>query len=1559
MVSLVHRFIILWLLALLVCIDGATAQSRLSVFNVSSPVPPTVKGRFIALDASGAPISGLKPGDFRVTENGLDLPVTLVSCNDATPPEPTSIAVSIDISRSMIESPVGGPMPITLATTFAREFAGLIQLPPSELALQTCDTWPAIVQDFTSDRTKFLAALSGVRVGGGNDFVTHLLDPLAGLLNIAKTGRTSRVAVLVTDAYWGAMTASQVLQCIDTCKRHKIKFYAIVCSPQGAGAGGIKSSLQSIAGATGGRMIEGVLTSEESRELALELHGEVQGEPCYIEWTSRFACGALRRAIVELPAYGLKDTVTYTVTNFDPTRVTRLEVTPASISFGPVPPGTTRDTSVVLTARGGPVTVGAITGSSALFTVTNGGAPPSFVINEGQSRTVKIRFSPIDSSLAFSQFTVISDACSGDAFYASGGYYRKGATQLALLAPNGGEEFPAGIDTAITWSGVLPEESVKLEYSTDAGTTWNVITANATGLRYPWKVPNTPSNRCLARVTQQAANGAILILPCRAPVTSVDISGDGRYVVTVSDSVRIWDAYSGDWLRTLSPDHLPHAAAFSPDGSHVVTGSIGGQTRLWSVEDGSPIKQGYWAGDINSVSYSRDGSKIITSGRNTSSKPVAAVVWDAVTLQQETTLLPFSTALSQTSYSADFSPDGTRVVSGGDQLVLTISNPQTGSFLGKIDYGNVIRSVRYSPDGSEIVIAGNKGVSLWNSSTQQLIRSLSPLSSNAIDYGSDGRSVILGAGQDAELWELYTGTQVRSFYGHTKQILSLRISQDGRRLVTGSEDGTARIWDLDEQPVQTDLSDTLWSIVSSRAEGRDIDFGKVQVGEFRDSTITGYVRNTGSVVLQVKQLRIAGPDGVDFTVVAGNAPFDIAPGDSAAVELRFKPSASGPRTGSIDIITQDGVLHQQLRGEGVTPVLQVIPSLVDFGNVGVGDKKDTVVKLLVKNVSTQPLTIDATPPAGPDLVQFSLLGGGGSFTLQPGEGRDVELRFAPLNVGRSSGGLAFEHIGGRAIAHLFGTGVTGTQPAIESVSTVNFQPIVCNVVAEEESVEVKNIGGTVLDISNATFSGVDASAYSFVTPFTQVSIAPGDNRQFALRFTPGHTGDHAATLTFTSNAANSPQHAIPLRGRRDSIAILPSLNVIDFGVLCPGEAADTTVSVTNAGTIRTGITATMSGGVVLSDSAWTVDATQSITVPLYFPATSVEGNVTGTVVLADTICGTTVSIAITGRVESPRVDGVPLAMEATPGSVADTLLTLTNPTGRDLTISSALPGDAQFSIDPSEFPLSIPAGASRTISVRYQPSDTLPVSTSLAIAGVPCTLTAAIPLEGTPRTISATATLALPEITGAPGDIVEVPVALRRGLNLQQAGVARFSGTLRFNATLLAPIPPTPEGSIKNGERIVPLELPSVPVHDSTLVLLRFRVMLGSDTSTVLHLESPLATGGSASVLTIPGRFVLLGVCRDGGTRLLNPDGVIALKSITPNPADGTVVIGFEIIEEGWTQISISDGLGRVVSIPVDGEMEPGEYALHVNASAFVPGIYFCTLRTPTTLTSVRMQIER
>ncbi len=78
-----------------------------------------------------------------------------------------------------------------------------------------------------------------------------------------------------------------------------------------------------------------------------------------------------------------------------------------------------------------------------------------------------------------------------------------GAALPVLLAPNGGQTWYAGTTQNITWiSMFMPSPTVKLEVTTDNGTTWTTITNSTpnTG-SYAWTLPNTPSTTCKVRIS--------------------------------------------------------------------------------------------------------------------------------------------------------------------------------------------------------------------------------------------------------------------------------------------------------------------------------------------------------------------------------------------------------------------------------------------------------------------------------------------------------------------------------------------------------------------------------------------------------------------------------------------------------------------------------------------------------------------------------------------------------------------------------------------------------------------------------------------------------------------------------------------------------------------------------------------------------------------------------------------------------------------------------------------------------------------------------------------------
>ena len=63
-------------------------------------------------------------------------------------------------------------------------------------------------------------------------------------------------------------------------------------------------------------------------------------------------------------------------------------------------------------------------------------------------------------------------------------------------------------------------------------------------------------------------------------------------------------------------------------------------------------------------------------------------------------------------------------------------------------------------------------------------------------FSPDGTRVLTGSvDQTARLWETSTGRLLSTLQGHTDWVRSMAFSPDGTRVLTGSRDQTARLWE--------------------------------------------------------------------------------------------------------------------------------------------------------------------------------------------------------------------------------------------------------------------------------------------------------------------------------------------------------------------------------------------------------------------------------------------------------------------------------------------------------------------------------------------------------------------------------------------------------------------------------------------------------------------------------------------------------------------------------------------------------------------------------------------
>jgi hypothetical protein len=82
----------------------------------------------------------------------------------------------------------------------------------------------------------------------------------------------------------------------------------------------------------------------------------------------------------------------------------------------------------------------------------------------------------------------------------------------------------------------------------------------------------------------------------------------------------------------------------------------------------------------------------------------------------------------------------------------------------------------------------------------QCLRTLEGHSSRvlSVSVSPDGRRAVSGSYDNTvRIWDLETGACLRTLAGHSDWVRSVSVSPDGRRVVSGSEDHTVRVWDLE------------------------------------------------------------------------------------------------------------------------------------------------------------------------------------------------------------------------------------------------------------------------------------------------------------------------------------------------------------------------------------------------------------------------------------------------------------------------------------------------------------------------------------------------------------------------------------------------------------------------------------------------------------------------------------------------------------------------------------------------------------------------------------------
>jgi WD40 repeat protein/serine/threonine protein kinase len=307
------------------------------------------------------------------------------------------------------------------------------------------------------------------------------------------------------------------------------------------------------------------------------------------------------------------------------------------------------------------------------------------------------------------------------------------------------------------------------------------------------------------RIWEVATGTQLLTLEGTGPAAAVALARDGRWLLTGSDdrTAKLWDATTGQLVRKLEGHRSEvTTVAISPDERWLFTGDARGRCRLWEAETGT-LK---WAAEGHSRSITAacflpdNGALLTASIDNTVGQ------WDVATGRER---LPWILKHPDSVVAMALAPDGRRVLTACADKVVRLWDVPSGQQLGVLPAGDeMTNAVAFAPDGRRVVTTSVSGqVRLWDGEPLREIRagaaqgpwlSPNPNLSQAWSavFSPDGAQVLTVGGNEACLWDVKTAQPGMRFSPHSS-VAAAKFSPDGRRIVTGSWDNTARVWDVE------------------------------------------------------------------------------------------------------------------------------------------------------------------------------------------------------------------------------------------------------------------------------------------------------------------------------------------------------------------------------------------------------------------------------------------------------------------------------------------------------------------------------------------------------------------------------------------------------------------------------------------------------------------------------------------------------------------------------------------------------------------------------------------
>jgi WD40 repeat protein/beta-lactamase regulating signal transducer with metallopeptidase domain len=302
-------------------------------------------------------------------------------------------------------------------------------------------------------------------------------------------------------------------------------------------------------------------------------------------------------------------------------------------------------------------------------------------------------------------------------------------------------------------------------------------------------------------------------LHVRAKGDKMRMTADRKRLVTQDTddrehiSLQVWGAADGNHLADVKwPPRSPGASevlqAVTADGKAVILSDREGQVTIRELATGRVLKERALSPrEIEHIAVSPDGALLAISSDSND-----LFLWEWQSANPPVELGP-----RRRYEGLAFSADGKRLAAGGDtkdevRIFNVATHAIERSLLDPKGEPLLVHDLAFTPDGKRLVATNSigrehdfsAGVMVWDIETSALVHrlSVSGAQPKRVALSADGKLVAAPMGAALRVWNLATGETVAGeTTAHTAPAFAVCFSPNAKRIVTASDDGTARIWE--------------------------------------------------------------------------------------------------------------------------------------------------------------------------------------------------------------------------------------------------------------------------------------------------------------------------------------------------------------------------------------------------------------------------------------------------------------------------------------------------------------------------------------------------------------------------------------------------------------------------------------------------------------------------------------------------------------------------------------------------------------------------------------------